>query len=398
MLKILIFIFIIVIGSDADENVLKFYQATLQNLKYSETYTLYKNANTLEQKAAGINRFANFSVDGGYTVTKADRLTNRFNTTDISINDTIDLFGKNSYKINKIALDLKARESALKIQKEKLFTSLIDMIGAYWQTKEQLSLHVKLLDEQQSVFDKLQKLNASGAVSKMDIIRFKTTLTLLKTQIIDEKQEVAKMDKQLNLYASKETVPTLKDESLACTKEDFLLQDPNVILNDITARQLTEQSRSLSHGYLPVLVAGTSYQKIDDPTANGDNYSFNISFHMPINGGDFKQSEALKAQSLSVKSQDIEYKIQRENEYTARVKNIDSADKQLTALKESLDDSLSSQEVIKKAFLKQYVDFNTYLQVLDQALSIQEQIIKTRYQKYTQTVILNNIGSGAIYE
>ncbi len=181
--KILLFAFVSVL-INADDNVVNFYKSALQTLKYNQTYDLYKKSNTLEKKAVTYNRFANFSLDGGYTYTKADRLNNPFNTSNVSFNDTIDLFGRSSYKVEELALNLKAKDTVLKIQKESLFTFLIDMIGAYGQTKEQLSLHMTLLDEQQSIFNKLQLLNSSGAVSTMDMLRFKNSLTLLKTQII----------------------------------------------------------------------------------------------------------------------------------------------------------------------------------------------------------------------
>ncbi len=346
-----------------------------------------------------LSRFANFAVDAGYSNTKADRLPDSFNTTNISFNDTIDLFGKNSYAIDELALRLKEKKALLNIQKEKLFTSLVDMISAYRQMSEQLVLHTEFYAKQQDMLEKLSKLNSLGAVSEMDILRFKNSMTVLKTQIIGEKNEIEKMRKQLRAYTANKPIPMMKeDASLHCTKDQYILTDSNTKLNDIAALQLIKRSKSLSHSSLPLLVAGTSYQKIDDPTANGDNYSFNVSINIPIDSGSFEQSEALRVESLSVKANDIKYKVERENEYIQRVQTLTNAAQQLQTLQQSLDDYIKSETVIQKAFLKKYVDFNTYIQVVSQTLSVKEQIIKMKYVKNRETTILNAIASGVIYE
>jgi len=57
-----------------------------------------------------------------------------------------------------------------------------------------------------------------------------------------------------------------------------------------------------------------------------------------------------------------------------------------------------SEKSIKDAYLKQYVDFNTYLQVLTESLSVKEQMIALRYQKDLEATIVNTIASGKIYE
>jgi hypothetical protein len=120
--------------------------------------------------------------------------------------------------------------------------------------------------------------------------------------------------------------------------------------------------------------------------------------HMPINGGDFKENEALKVNALSKKNKAIEYELQRKNEYIQRFQDYQSALEQLKVLNNNLSEYKKSERTIKTAFLKQYVNFETYLQVLGQALNVKEQMIDLKYQASTQATILNTISSGVVYE
>lgn len=382
----------------ADDTLLTFYKYALENLQYDKTYNLYKESNSLQKSAVNKDRFAKFALDASYASTKAQRLPSSFYATSIALSDTIDLFGKSSYKIKELSLHLQENKTALNIQKESFFTTLVTMISEYRQTQEKLALHASLLDEQQKIFDRLTLLNNVGTVSNMDLLRFKNTLTLLKTQIIEEQNSVMKMKQQLDNYVPNQAIPSLADTAIASTKEQYLEQDQNLMQSDITALQLINQSLSLSHSYLPELAISTAYQKIDDPTANGDNYSFNLALHIPLSSGDYKQSEALRAEALGVKSHKEEYKIQRENEYIQKIQTIKSAVQQLKILEGNLSDYQHSEDVIKVAYIKKYVDFNTYIQVLTQTLNIKEQIIQMKYQKNRETILLNAIASGAIYE
>jgi len=74
-------------------------------------------------------------------------LANPLNTTDISFNNTLDLFCKGDYKEKELVLYIKAREKGLDIQKEKLFIALVDRITNYAQIKKQLLLYRSLLNE-----------------------------------------------------------------------------------------------------------------------------------------------------------------------------------------------------------------------------------------------------------
>ena len=149
---------------------------------------------------------------------------------------------------------------------------------------------------------------------------------------------------------------------------------------------------------MPTVTTGVAYQQLDDPTSYGNNYSFNIGLHIPLNQGNKKEAEALKVAALSTQSRSIEIKVQRENEYISRHQAYLNATKELAVLQHSLVAYQKSEKSIKEAYLKQYVDFNTYLQVLTEILGVKEQIITLKYQRDLEATIINAIGSGKIYE
>ena len=378
-------------------DVISFYKDTIKTLSYDKTYSLYKQSNKLSQEGISYSRYANFSFDASYADTKAKTLNDPFHTVDISLYDNIDIFGKKSYQITSLALDVKAQKSLLDIQKEQLFNSLVDMIAFYYVTKEKRLLNEKLYSEQKIIYNKLHKLQLQGSLSNLDLLRFKNTLTALQTKLLNQKNEIQKMKNQLNLYAPNKKIPYLESK-LRYTKNDFLSKNPHSKLNKIEADKLLVQAKSLHDNYLPELTVGVAYQDINDPTSYGNNYNFTIGIHMPINSGDFKEDEALKVNALSKRSKAIEYKLQRKNEYIKRFQDYQSALEQLKILNDNLTDYKKSEKTIKVSFLKQYVDFNTYLQVLTQALDVKERIIDLKYQADVQATILNNISSGVIYE
>jgi outer membrane protein TolC len=388
----------ILLSLNLDANIIDFYHTALKSLQYDKSYSLYKQANTASQNGITYNRYANLSVDATHNITKAKLTNSAFSTTDLALQDTIDLFGKRSYNVQALAIDLKSQKQLLDMQKEQLFISLVDMLALYHTTKEQLVLHQELFDEQNSIYKKLNILKQKGAFSNIDLLRFKNTLTSLNLQIISEKNNVAKMQTQLQLYAPNVTIPSLNAVQLSCSRKDFLAHNPAQTYNKLNAKKFDIEAKSAKNSYLPDLTAGIAYQQLGDPTGYGNNYSFNIGLHMPLALGDFKQAQALQANALSLQSKNIEYKIQRENSFTARYQDYLNAVEQLKVLRSNLKDYNKSQKTIKKAFLRQYVDFNTYLQVLTQTLSIKEQIIQVKYNQTKEAVILNNIGSGAVYE
>lgn len=395
MLKKLLFLSIISLQLHAD--MISYYKIVLERLQYDKNYNLYKTSQELSQQGVSYSRYANFAIDASYGQTSAKILANPFSSTDIVLSNTLDLFGKKTYEIELISLDIKAKKSILQSQKEQLFISLVDVIFLYYKTKDTLLLHQNIYGVQKNIYHKLEKLHLSGAISKLDVLRFKNRLIFFQTKMIAKKSEVKKIKNQLSTYAPKEHIPSL-DSQYIYTKDDFLSKNPSLSLNKIAHDKLLLQAESSQNSYLPEVNAALAYQKIDDPTSYGDNYSVRVGMHMPLNSAIFKKTEALRVNALSQKSKNIKYKTARENEYIQLYKDYKSALEQSDLLYKNLADYEQSQETIKIAFLKGYVDFNSYIQVLTQTLQIKEKLVILKYQAYKEATILNGISSGVIYE
>ncbi len=378
-----------------------FYKDALKTLQYEKSYTLYEQSNKTSQSAVTYLKYANFSVDAAYTRTHAKQLpisSGNFNVSDISLNDSIDLFGKNNYKIESLHLDKKVTKAQLNEKKEQLFIALAHLVGLYNKTSQELHLHQNLFSEQEEIYKKLIILGQNGDITQLDILRFKNTLTTLKTKIISQKQEILQMKKQLSLYAPEQEIPLLDTQKLIFSKEAFLSHNPQATLNKLNAQKIATEAKGRNNSYLPILDVGIAYQKLDDPTSYGDNYSVGLRLHMPLSSGNFKEAEALKVQALSQNTQTISYEIQRENEYIGHFEVYQNALKQLMVLQKALPDYEKSAKSIKDAYLKQYVDFNTYLQVLKQVLEVKKQMITMQERKNLESTIINTLASGSIYE
>lgn len=399
MLKKIVALSLFALTLQADMS--SFYKDAVQTLQYEKSYTLYEQSNKTSQSGVSYSKYANFSLDAAFTNTHAKLLptsAGNFNTTDISLSDSIDIFGKNNYKIESLRLDQKATKAQLYAKKEQLFIALLKLVSLYNQTSKELELHKNLFNEQEAIYKKLRLLGEHGDMTKLDVLRFKNTLTMLKTKIVSQEHALVKMQKQLKLYAPHVAIPTLNATKLLFSKEDFIAHNPQAMLNTLDAQKRAAQADGMNDSYLPTFDAGVAYQKLDDPTGYGDNYSVGVSLHMPLNGRDFKEAEALKVSALSFEAQTLTYKVQRENEYTQYRESFENASKQLAILEKALSDYEESEATIKTAYLKQYVDFNTYLQVLQQALDVKKQIIAMQAQRAKEATLINAIASGKVYE
>jgi len=398
MFKIMFLLSITTIILNADDNVMLFYKKALETLQFDKIYSLYKESSEISRDSVIYDKYLNFSLETSYSKTKTDDIPNPFYTTDFSISDKIDIFGKSSYAINEIALELKTKKNILNIEKEYVFMMLVDMIAQYQKSKQKLILHKSLLKKQLYIYKKLKKLQLVGSISKIDLLRFKNALTILKTKTINENINVDTMKKQLEVYAPNQNIPYLSSQELSCTEESFLSQNQHIKLNDIRYKKLIVKSKALLYEYMPSLSLEASYENIGDPTSYGNSYSLHAHLHIPLNISNYKQSEAQRVDALSIKSKSTEYKLKRQNEYIKRVNEYTNAKKQYKVLNENLNDYIESEEITKKAFLKQYINFTTYFQVLTQSLHIKERIIELKYQEIAQAIILNSISTGEIYD
>ena len=387
--------------SVAHADMTSFYKDAVKTLQYEKSYNLYKTSNKTSQSAVTYSKYTNFTLDARYSKTYAHSLpisSGSFNTTDISLNDSLDLFGKNNYKIQTLRLDVKSEKKKLNLKKEQLFISLANMVALYNKTQMQLKIHQEFYKKQQKIYAKLENLAKNGDITALDILRFKNTLTTLQTKIVAQTQELVKMKAQLHLYAPNQNIPKLTQTKILYSEKDFLAHNPQASINTLDAQKLLAQAQGIDKQYMPNVTVGVSYEKLDDPTSYGDNHSFNVGIQIPLNGGNFKKIEALKVASLNRQTQSVTYKIQRKNEYIREYQAYLNAKNQLAILEKSLKDFQQSEVTIEKAYLKQYVDFNTYLQVLQQTLHVKQQIIAMQTTQHLEATIINAIASGKVYE
>ncbi len=378
-----------------------FYKDALHTLQYEKSYNLYERSNKTSQSAVTYSKYANFNVKSDYKKEHAQHLPltpGSFNTIDIFLTDTIDIFGKTNYKIESLHLDKKVAKAQLNAKKEQLFIALINLVSLYNRTLKELKLHKIFFTEQEMSYKKLKLLGDHGDITQLNLLRFKNTLTTLKIKIVSQNQALKRMEKQLHLYAQNEAIPTLAVKKLLYSKDDFMAHNPQDALNSLNAQKKIAQAKGMNNSYLPTLSTDVAYQKLGDPTGSGDNYSLGFTLYMPLNSGNFKNAEALKVSALSLQAQQITYKIKRESQYIQHRQSYENASQQLAILKKEFSDYEKSEATIKSAYFKQYVTFNTYLQVLTQALNVKKQIIAMQTLKAKEATFINAIGSGVVYK
>lgn len=393
MIKNIVIVLLFVLTAHAD--IMSFYKNAIKTVQYNKSYALYEESSKISQKALTATKFANFSANIAYSKTYA---SGDFATTDFSLQDSMDIFGKNDYKMHTIGLDRKSKKAELNLKKEQLFISLVTMITMYNKTVAQISLYKTVFKEQKSIYEKLEKLQQQGAITNIDLLRFKNQLTSLKITIMHQENEIIKMKKELHLYAPNQKIPRLKSTKLLYSEKAFLNKNPQIKRGNVDAQKLLVQAEGLHHSYLPEVTVGATYQQNDDPTSYGNNYSFTIGLNIPLNAGNLKEAQALKVKALRLKSKNRAYEMQRKNEYIRRYQEYINASQELKILNENLDDYKESDKTIKTAYLRQYIDFNTYMQVIMQTLHIKEQMLGMQSKKELESTLLNSIASGAIYE
>ena len=220
----------------------------------------------------------------------------------------------------------------------------------------------------------------------------------MQTNIVSMKQKLSTMKAELNLYAPDQKIPQLARTELLYTKKDFLLHNPQARINELEAQKLLTRAKGVHDHYIPTVDLTAAYQKLGDPTSYGDNHSVGVALHLPLNGGHLKEAEALKVAALSKETKNIEYQIQREQEYTEHYQAYQNAKRQLAILERSQKDFEKSETTTLEAYLGQYVDFNTYLQVLRQALDVKSHMIALKSRMQSEAAIINAIASGKVYE
>ncbi|RRS29834.1 MAG: hypothetical protein P794_10020 [Epsilonproteobacteria bacterium (ex Lamellibrachia satsuma)] len=382
----------------ADDNVVSFYKDALKTLTYKNTYMLQEKSRALSIEAKKKQRYLNLDASAMYGTTKAALLPHRFNSTDIGITDTIDLFGKNMDDIHLIQLKMKEDKLLTEIKKEKLFLLLTEMITAYHMSEEKWQIKQKLYQKQLQFLKQLKSAVHTGAIPELELIRFENTMTLFKVQIDQDKQTIDMMKAQLKLYSKHHPVPHLSVLKLHSNLKRFLSHSPQLKLNDNQAVQSLEQVKKLERNWLPDAVIGANQQYNDDPTANGDNYTLSIGLSMKFDGSTFSDMEKQKVDALRTKSLKKELEIQRKAQYIAWKSNYQTAKRSFYLLNKTVKKTRKTLENMRTAYLQHYIDLNSYLQMMQEDLATQDARITAKYSMIKNAIILNTLSRGTIYK
>ncbi|HHH72510.1 MAG TPA: hypothetical protein ENL04_01625, partial [Sulfuricurvum sp.] len=225
MFKIFAFMLMISLSLNADD-MLTFYQTALRTQQIDRQYQLELTRGKQQVSGADTDRFSALSFDLRYTRTKADTLKNGFNVTDLSVDDTLDLFGKQRDAVTALKLQSEGNLEQIQIQKRTLYGALTDMITLYRKNEMLLELHTHFFDAQSKVYASLQKGVALGSFARMDAQRFSNALALLQNQIMKERQTLQTMQTQLALYAPGSNIPDPDSNATDFNKTAFMTFDP----------------------------------------------------------------------------------------------------------------------------------------------------------------------------
>lgn len=382
----------------ASSSIVEYVKTAQKRLALEDQIQMINKEKNLKVLAQKIQNFANFSADIQYTQTKDQFLPNHFRTIDFSLSDNIDIFNKNSLIIEKLYLEAEKSKYLIWQKKEQLFLSLVEMIATYHRLNKLLTLHHQFYNEQKEILAKLTEACKAGAIPKIECERFANALALFHGSIVQEEELVKNLRQRLNLYVPNQPIPKFDKEPIGADISNFIKQNPLLKYKNIESQITNKEAEFIKKGWLPDAVIGTMYQQNNDPTANGNNYSFFAGLHINFDGGFEKQAEALKVESLRSKSDTISLKIKERERYLNYLGKIKAAERKEKILKQALHRALLTMQRIKIAYLKHYIDFNSYLQTLQSLLSIQEEEIDALITKQKNIVILNTLSRGKIYE
>lgn len=385
-------------ASADSSSILPFYREALKTLSYQDTYTLQQQSRALSIEAKKKQRYLNLDAGVMHGTTKAKLLEHYFNNTDIGITDTIDLFGKSAEEIHLIQLQMKEDRLLLQVQKEKLFLSLLTMITAYSVSEEKLQLYQKLYQTQAQLLDAARAALKAGAIPMLELTRLENILALIEVQRDSEEQISTMMRAQLKLYAPHIAIPKLSSAKLHSDLPRFLAHSPQLKLNDNRARQSLQKVKQIQQSWMPDAVIGANQEYNNDPTANGDNYTLSMGLSMHFDGGMTHSAERQKVDALRINSQKKALEIERKAQYIAWKSNYQTAKRSLASLSKTLKKTNISLKNMRTAYLKHYVDLNTYLQTVKEGLATHEAQIDAKYRMIENALILNVLSEGNIYE
>ncbi len=397
MFKIFVLILAASLSLRADE-MLSYYQKVLKTLKIDQQYQLETKRGELQVSGANVDRFTNLSFDMRYTRTKADTLQNGFDVMDLSAEDSFDLFGKYSDAVKVLELQSEGNLEEIQMQKRALYGTLVQMVTRYRKSEKLLELYTNFYREQSKVYDSMQKGVAVGGFARMDARRFANALAMLKNRIINERQSLQTMRTQLLLYAPGSQIPDPRSTTIECDKKRFLSFDPALRHAKTKADISHLEAKSVAKEWRPEALIGTAYQSNGDPTSYGDNYSVYGGIRFGFSSGIGKRIEAAKTAALKADTAIVGARIAAEQRFYALQIAYKSARERMEELAPAIKMARENAEAIKAAYLKHYVDFNTYLQTMQQLLALQEQHLDAHFEHLANGMKLDACCQGKIYE
>ncbi|QOR61274.1 TolC family protein [Sulfurovum sp. ST-21] len=384
--------------TNADNSIIPFYKEALKTLSYQNIYILQQKSRTLSIEAKKKQQYLNLDTGIMYGSTSAKLLNHHFNNTDIGITDTIDLFGKSVEEIRLIQLQMKEDRLLLQVQKEKLFLSLLSMITAYRASEEKLHIYRKLYQTQYTLLNAVRSAVKAGDMSMIELTRLENTIALAKSQMDQEKETVTVMKEQLKLFSPHHTIPRPVSSTLHSSLHRFIANSPQLKLNDNRAKQSLQKIKRLEQSWIPDAVISANQQFNDDPTAYGNNYTLSMGLNMHFDGSISSIVEKQKVEALKIKSQKKSLEIERKIQYITWKNQYETAKKSFTSLSKTLKEANITLKNMRTAYLKHYIDLNTYLQTIEGSLAVHEAQINAKYKMIRNALILNTLSNGVIYE
>jgi outer membrane protein TolC len=368
-----------------------FYTKVVKNLRIDAQQKLGNDAATLLLLAHRLHRFADLHLNASYTRTKAKLLPNDFQTTDIALTDTIDLFNKNFAAAQKLRLEIQANKLLSSAQKQMLFISLAQMAAQYAATDSLLQLQNKLLNTQERLAKKIAAAVKQGAMPRISLERFLNMLALMKVQIADMKSTQKLMQERFFLLSDTRQIPRLNAANPHTTLSEFLHNNPQLQLLTNAVSRSTLHTTSLQKAWLPKLQLSLLRQYNNDPTANGDNYGFcaGVQFHFDTANSDALQ--AAKLQTLRLREKHITLLIQEKIRFLKLMQTYRQTTHTIKLLRPSMQRAQKIATAMQTAYLKHFTGYTAYTQSLQDLLRIQKDFYTALYQNFSTAAILNHL-------
>ncbi len=392
--KILLFLIITI---TVHANILNFYKDALQTISFDDSLMLQNKLDTLNMKINEQKRFINMDISLTHSKTKAKFLPSYFNTTDFSIMNKVDIFGKSVEKIHLLKLKIKEHGYLSQIEQEHLFINLLNLITIYQENREKLSLYEKAYKNLNTLLNSTKKAQKLGVISNLELVRMTNNLTLIKTQFLQIKEVITFMKKQLRLYAPHSKIPKLSFVKVHSSLKSFLKHSPKLKLYDNKTNQSKIKIQEAKQSWKPDALIGLNKQFNNDQTANGDNYSLSVGVGFHFDNSLNKSIELKKIELLKLQSTKTTLLIKRKSQYFSYKSKYDLAKNSYFAIKKDLKDTNKIFIEIQKAYLQRFIDLNSYLQTLSEIITTKEREIDAKYQMIQNATILNYLSSGVIF-